>query len=211
MTSDKQIEANRRNAQKSTGPRTDRGKAIVARNALRHGLTAQRVLLPDETQEELTRFVEQFWRHFQPVGIMEALLMERIIAAAWRLRRVYRIEAGVLTWQFYDVSAGRGEREAKALTKNPFLSLLGQDEVVTDEARHAAALQRAAEAAGSRDSEDTDLGAAFARDAAGANALPKLSRYEAALERGMYRALQELERLQTGRGCSGSGDVPSGG
>jgi hypothetical protein len=48
MTSTKQIEANRRNALASTGPRTQEGKAIVARNAVKHGLTAQSVLLPDE-------------------------------------------------------------------------------------------------------------------------------------------------------------------
>jgi len=50
MTSDKQIEANRRNARKSTGPQTPEGKAKVAQNAVKHGLLAEHILIQDESQ-----------------------------------------------------------------------------------------------------------------------------------------------------------------
>jgi hypothetical protein len=48
MGSDKQIRANRRNARKSTGPKTPEGKSVVSHNALKHGLLSQQILLPDE-------------------------------------------------------------------------------------------------------------------------------------------------------------------
>ena len=48
MASTKRNEANRRNAQKSTGPKTAEGKAITSQNAIRHGLLATEILLPDE-------------------------------------------------------------------------------------------------------------------------------------------------------------------
>jgi len=51
MSSDKQVQANRRNALKSTGPRTPEGKAAVRQNALRHGLLSKETLLPGEDQE----------------------------------------------------------------------------------------------------------------------------------------------------------------
>jgi hypothetical protein len=53
MTSDKKAEANRRNALKSTGPKTPGGKAAVRLNALKHGLLSQDILLPGEGEEAL--------------------------------------------------------------------------------------------------------------------------------------------------------------
>ena len=97
MTSTKQIIANRKNALKSTGPRTPRGKDIASRNALRHGLNSKRLLLPDECQDLLDEFHAQLRIQLAPVGNMEILLAERIIAAAWRLQRLLRIETEMMT------------------------------------------------------------------------------------------------------------------
>ncbi len=99
--------------------------------------------------------------------------MERIVAAAWRLRRVYRIEAGVLSWQFCDVLGHRAEQAARACEREELDHLLmSTSRTVTDEARHKQAQARSVEAAADRDAEETALGVAFAQDAAGANALP---------------------------------------
>jgi hypothetical protein len=146
----------------------------------RHGLTAQRVLLPDETQDELARLVGQLRRHFPPVGAAEVLLVERIVAATWGLRCVYRIEAGVVSWQFHDVVAQRASQEADVCTSDLLESLAIC--TVTDEARPQRALAREAEAARRRDPRDAAVGAAVGRS--------------------MCRAMQELERLQAARSRS---------
>ncbi len=95
MTSLLQIEANRRNARLSTGPRTETGHAIASRNALRHGLTAERLILFDEKQEEFERFYADLLAALKPEGPMETQFAERIAINAWRLRRAYRVESGL--------------------------------------------------------------------------------------------------------------------
>ncbi|HEV2546624.1 MAG TPA: hypothetical protein VGU20_04755 [Stellaceae bacterium] len=97
MTSNLQIEANRRNARRSTGPRTAQGKRSSRMNALRHGLTAQHVTVFDETEADFRRFHRQLMRVLRPEGAMEAQLAERAVICAWRLRRVYRIETGMFS------------------------------------------------------------------------------------------------------------------
>jgi hypothetical protein len=61
-------------------------------NALKHGLTAEHVVLFDEDAEEFHRYFRQWVRAFKPKGFVEHQLVERIAICAWRLRRVYRIE-----------------------------------------------------------------------------------------------------------------------
>lgn len=93
---------NRRNALKSTGPTTPEGRAVSRMNALRHGLTAKSVLLPDERAEDFVAFAEDLHADLDPVGALEEVLAERIVAAAWRLRRVLRVEAGVYSLELKD-------------------------------------------------------------------------------------------------------------
>lgn len=95
MSTSRQIEANRSNALKSTGPRSDEGKAIAARNAVKHGLTTSHPLILGEDAEEFAAFVEGMLEDLDPQGIWESFLAERIIASAWRQRRVLSIEAGL--------------------------------------------------------------------------------------------------------------------
>jgi hypothetical protein len=97
MTSNLQIEANRRNARLSTGPRTEQGRRASRMNALRHGLTAQHVTVFDESEVDFRRFHRQMMRVLHPEGAMEAQLAERAVICAWRLRRVYRIETGMFS------------------------------------------------------------------------------------------------------------------
>jgi hypothetical protein len=96
MTSTAKIEANRRNAQQSTGPRTAEGKAASSRNALRHGLASQQLILFDETEEAFEQFHGELRAAHAPVDAAEAALVERIAVAHWRLRRVWRAEAATI-------------------------------------------------------------------------------------------------------------------
>jgi hypothetical protein len=93
MTSLKQIEANRRNAFRSTGPRSEEGKQRSSRNALRHGLTAETVLKPLEDPEDYKLFEEAITAEYDAESAVERELVLRLASLLWRLRRASSIEA----------------------------------------------------------------------------------------------------------------------
>ena len=94
---DRRAAANRINAQKSTGPRTDEGKARSSMNALKHGLAAQAALLPGEDPEELRLLAESMEAHLRPADPVQRILVQRVVALAWKLRRVARAEEAEAT------------------------------------------------------------------------------------------------------------------
>jgi hypothetical protein len=94
-TTSRQLAANRRNARRSTGPRSAAGKAISARNAVRHGLLAQTVLLPGEDPDELDALRDAIIERLEPDGAIELVLTDTIVGLAWRLRRAGAIERGL--------------------------------------------------------------------------------------------------------------------
>ena len=95
MSTEAQINANRENAQKSTGPVTAEGKAAVAQNALKHGLFAVQDVVPTENQAEFDSMREQMLADLAPVGPMETLLAQRAFSLAWRLQRAQTMQAQV--------------------------------------------------------------------------------------------------------------------
>jgi hypothetical protein len=202
MTSEKQAQANRRNALKSTGPKTPEGKAAVRLNANKHGLRSQEVLLPGEDEETLKELDENLRAELQPLGELENLLVDGIIAAHWRLRRLRRVEAGIFAWELYGELAERAQQEAHTYEWS-VLDALGSPEQITDEQKHQKALSRAQEMKAKQDAETATLGRTFIRDADKANAFSKLSRYETAIWRSLYKALHELQRLQAARRTEG--------
>ncbi len=92
MTSEKQLEANRRNAMRSTGPKTDEGKARSSRNNLRHGLTGQITILPSEDREAHDAFVNWLIEDLNPEAPMEEQLASSIAEDSWRLNRVCALD-----------------------------------------------------------------------------------------------------------------------
>ena len=98
--SQKQLDANRRNAQKSTGPTTAPGKASSRRNALKHGLLAEEVLILDgdgaETRADFDSLLADLYNELQPRGVIEETLVERVATCYWRLRRAQRYEVGAI-------------------------------------------------------------------------------------------------------------------
>jgi hypothetical protein len=95
MASVAQIEANRSNAQKSTGPRTVQGKAAASRNAVKHGLLAEQVVIHGEDPIEFDLYREGMLAELDPRGTVEAMLAERAVSLAWRLRRAERLQSAV--------------------------------------------------------------------------------------------------------------------
>lgn len=138
----RRLDANRANAQRSTGPRTRAGKAAARLNAMRHGLYARETLAPGESDGELVRFGRRLRAQLAPVGELELLLADRIVSTAWRLRRLVGVESAIFAneerWHLV-FSGYSGEK------------------------------------------------------------LLRLGRHEAGLERTLYRALHELQRLQATR------------
>lgn len=92
MTTQRQAEANRLNASKSTGPRTPAGKAVVALNAMKHGLLSRECLVKGENEADLVDFGKRLRSQLAPVGELELLLVDRIVSTAWRLRRLVAVE-----------------------------------------------------------------------------------------------------------------------
>jgi hypothetical protein len=98
-----QVAANRQNARRSTGPKTEAGKAVVARNPLGHGIYAvSPVVEGAETVEAWNGYRAAMWQSFEPQGMLEETLAERLILNAWRLRRIARYETGEILREIDD-------------------------------------------------------------------------------------------------------------
>ncbi len=95
MATAAQITANQANAQHSTGPRTPEGKARISQNALRHGLTAARLVVRDDEREEFTALHDALLAELDPQGVVETVTFDELLHAAWNLHRFRRIESEV--------------------------------------------------------------------------------------------------------------------
>ena len=105
MATPAQIAANRRNALKSTGPRTAAGKSASSRNALRHGLVARAAVIRGEDPADFARFRAELRQALAPRDGREAVLAETAVQAAWQLRRAWRAEAALFNRQGQSDSA----------------------------------------------------------------------------------------------------------
>jgi hypothetical protein len=100
-----QLDANRRNAQKSTGPRSPQGKDASSRNGLIHGLSGDKHILPGENPEEFLLLLKDLYDNFHPVGLGEEKLVQRIAAGQWRLDRTLPMEAAIYRQRLEGVAA----------------------------------------------------------------------------------------------------------
>jgi hypothetical protein len=97
MVSEKQLEANRANAQKSTGPRTDEGKKRSCLNATRHGLTGQVVVLPHEDMEAYNKFIQAIVATLEVADAHQQQLAVVYANLQWRINRAAGIEDTMFT------------------------------------------------------------------------------------------------------------------
>ena len=164
MPTEKQIQANRLNALKSTGPKSPAGKARSALNAVKHGLLTRDVLMPGEKAKEPMAFRQEMMVELAPQGELEEFLADRVVESAWRLRRAGRMERQVVQ--------GKLSSELRSRAKKP--AYYADQPVPTADSVAASAMSN-------KDTYD------------------KLVRYEAHIQRGLYKALHELQRLQAAR------------
>src|SRR5688572_1508845 len=96
MATPAQIQANRENSHRSTGPQTDTGKERSSRNSYKHGLTSSKVILPGEDPAEYDAFRADILEQYQPANATEQILAEELAAAGWRLNRSRAVETEIL-------------------------------------------------------------------------------------------------------------------
>jgi hypothetical protein len=113
MTSFRQIEANRRNAQLSTGPKTEAGKTRSRRNAIRHGLTAETVIDALEDAEDYAAFELAVTSDYEARTAVERELVLRLASLLWRLRRATAIETGLFKIQAQHLLQFRKRRQTR--------------------------------------------------------------------------------------------------
>jgi hypothetical protein len=109
---EKKLEANRKNALKSTGPKTSIGKAVSSRNAVKHGVLTTAPILPGiESRKAWEKHREGVLESLAPVGYLEELLSIRLAIFSWRLLRVVRYEAEVSAAAVASAEADLQERD----------------------------------------------------------------------------------------------------
>lgn len=164
-----QQEASRHNGAQSHGPVTEAGKQRSRMNALKHGLCAASVLLPDEDEAECQELIEQYEQHYRPVTHLELARVREMALCDWRLRRTVEIERGLFSLALQ--TAAEDDIEHKRLWGG---KLPERDEAET-------------------------LANAFQRTLAQQPALTLLLRYQAQLQRSQERARKALKQLQAER------------
>jgi hypothetical protein len=171
----RRIESNRRNSQKSTGPKTATGKKRVSTNAIKHGFYSKWLLVQHRDGEESRAEYDELYagivEDYQPVGWHEEDLVDKIAAWSWRLRRAIRYESGLITRALaehrYELQRSKADDLAEtesAPSRNPEMDAM-TDHLFLPE------------------NEELD----------------KLMRYEAMINRQLNHALAELERVQARR------------
>jgi hypothetical protein len=89
-------ETSRLNGAKSRGPVTPEGRAISSLNATSHGLTSKTLILRNENEADFLEIMSAYFDYFQPSNQIEVDLISEMVAARWRLRRVWRYETAIL-------------------------------------------------------------------------------------------------------------------
>jgi hypothetical protein len=192
VTSFKQIEANRRNAQRSTGPITEEGKLQSRCNAVRHGLTAETVIGALEDAEDYKTFEAAIIADYNAQSAVERELVLRLASLLWRLRRATTIETGLFETEAERMNeVGRSHRVGSASPEvvralfGPHASVSSANRLPGCDVKEEPSVNPAAE-----------LTRCYLSLANLANfALDRLSRYEATLWRQVGQVLFSLDAL----------------
>jgi hypothetical protein len=175
MTTEAQIIANRRNAQKSTGPRTNEGKAIISQNAVKHGLLTRQDVISSESRADFELHHDRMLTELDPVTPMESMLAERIVNLSWRLKRA-------------------------SLIQNQTIDALNEDYTSSPLAKLKQSLvfkgRNQSQGVPGESPADLTLGRLIIKDFSYARVLERLLIYERRIENSLYRTILELQRLR---------------
>jgi hypothetical protein len=203
MTSLRQIEANRRNATLSTGPRTQAGKKRSRRNAIRHGLTAETVIDALEDAQDYAAFEVAVTSGYDAYTAVERELVLRLASLFWRLRRATAIESGLFKLQAQHLLKFKRRRALRELQQSNrhvcSLAIVTGHESRDDD--NSSDWDRQSKPTSDLTAQSDDLTRSFMRLSNIPNCpLDRLSRYEAALWRQTRQVLfalrcQERQRV----------------
>ena len=197
MTSFKQIEANRRNARRSTGPTTEEGKLRSRRNAVRHGLTAETVIGALEDAEDYKAFEAVVIADYEAQSAVERELVLRLASLLWRIRRATTMETGLFEIQARQLLEFRRQRDAQQSLVRRFFPPADLNEAAESDPEH---ISQVAISGSNPDYRSTDLAQCYLRLAnLSSYPLDRLSRYEAALWRQAGQTMFALQALQSRR------------
>jgi hypothetical protein len=201
MTSFRQIEANRRNACKSTGPITEEGKQRSRCNAVRHGLTAETVIGALEDAQDYQAFEAAIIADYDAQSTVERELVLRLASLLWRLRRATTMETGLFDIQANYLREFRQGCQSRTKSQEIIHERFGRaDSVDADPDRASPGISNGAEARRSSKPKSldpaTELARCFLRLAnLDSYPLDRLSRYEAILWRQAGQILFALDAL----------------
>jgi hypothetical protein len=178
MVSNTKLLANRLNALKSTGPRTEEGKAVASQNSVKHGLLAEQDVISSESEADFDLYRQQLLDELSPISPMESMLAERIVTLSWRLKRAGRFQN-----QAIDVlNSNQANDPLKKLTQSLLRSIAGESP---------------GNANGSNG--ELALGRLVVKDFSDARVLEHLLMYERRLESSLYKTILEFQRLSIAR------------
>jgi len=213
MASAKQIAANRRNAQSSTGPKSKTGKDISRRNALKHGLTAETVVIGGEDPAEFETLRDRLFQEYCPCTAVEVELTQRLAGLFWRLKRVPAFEAALFEIQREHAQEvhlcpqclrTQGQRDHLAYLGKMLSRHLETDESEVEQSPDEAETDESNEREEVDEEEASKeqfalLGHTLIDGTNTLDALAKLSRYEAGLAHAAERIINQLERQKQKR------------
>ena len=174
MTTEARILANRLNAQKSTGPNTPQGKAVVSQNALKHGLSARHDVITTESQADFDLHRDALLAELDPIGPMESILADRIVSLSWRLKRADQIQNQTIDAMHEKITNNSLANLAKSFGLKGFAA--PQPEPTDSH-------------------PDLTLGRIALKDFSNARVLDRLLMYERRIEHSLYKTTLELQRL----------------
>ena len=198
MTSYRQIEANHRNALKSTGPKTEAGKQASRCNAVRHGLTAETVLSALEDAEDYKAFEAAITADYDAQSAVERELVLRLASILWRLRRATTMETGLFEIQVQQLHDYRQNRRLLSHSSEIIPTMFRRAESASGDAASLSAVnvKTLPDSGIKADASAVEFARCFLRLANLPNfALDRLSRYEATLWRQAGRILYALKTL----------------
>ena len=199
MTSYRQIAANRRNALKSTGPKSEEGKQASRCNAVRHGLAAETVIGAMEDAEDYKAFEAAVIADYDAQSAVERELVLRLASILWRVRRATTMETGLFEIQADHLQNYRENRRLLSDSREVIHAVFGRtDSTGAHAASHSAVskTEMAPNSGKKANPPNVEFAHCFLRLANLPNfALDRLSRYEAALWRQAGRLLYALETL----------------